>query len=68
MLLLPHGSPLLGAILGMGRSGVIVRRGDTAIKMPLTYGTATLNNAYYPNTQKKAQSCQSCSSCERNEF
>ncbi|KAI9842946.1 MAG: hypothetical protein M1837_006683 [Sclerophora amabilis] len=40
------GSPLPGPILGMGRTGVVVEQDDdTALKLPLKYGTTGLSKA-----------------------
>ena len=45
ILLNPDGSPLRDPVLGMGRTGVVVRRDDTALKLPLKYSTAGLNKS-----------------------
>jgi serine/threonine protein kinase len=37
------GTPLRDLILGFGRSGVVVRRGDMALKLPLEYSTTGLS-------------------------
>ncbi|MCJ1386618.1 hypothetical protein MMC17_009744 [Xylographa soralifera] len=37
------GTPLQDVILGIGRSGVVVRRDDMALKLPLEYSTTGLN-------------------------
>lgn len=45
-LLLPNGTPLQGPILGFGRTGVVVQRGDHAVKLPLKYGTVGSGQAH----------------------
>src|SRR5271163_2977347 len=45
MLLQPDGSRLQKPIVGMGRTGVIVQLGDTALKLPLKYSAIIPSNA-----------------------
>lgn len=42
-LLSPDGSPLQDHVLGMGRTGVVVQRDGTALKLPLKYSTVGSN-------------------------
>ena len=42
-LLYIDGNPLQDLVLGMGRCGVVVRRGDVAFKLPLRYSTTGLS-------------------------
>lgn len=57
-LLLPDGNALRECILGIGGTGVVVRRGDVAIKLPLKYDIKGLSEAQV----KHLKACASISS------
>lgn len=65
-LLSPDGSLLQDHVLGMGRTGVVVQRNGTALKLPLKYSTAGPNDA--PIEDFKASADISYESLRREKY
>ena len=56
----PDGSRLQGTIIGIGRTGVVVRRDNTAVKLPLRYCEVGQSNACVDRYNTDAEICYEC--------
>lgn len=68
LLLQPDRTPLRGHILGSGRAGVIIQRGNTAIKLPLKYGVVKGDSAWAERLDIDAEMSYECLQREKEVY